>query len=157
MGKGEMNSMLEEVSTCLYAGRVPGCWSRLSPQTVKSLARYVEHLTKRTLQYSNWVKYKRSTRGLMRKSQQINITRVNILSEYLLYVFNQSQIREPLVMWLSGLHAPKSYLISLIQLACRKYGWSIEHSMFHTSVTRWTCESEVQREPDAVSIKFKVM
>lgn len=56
LGKVEMNSMLEEVSMCLYAGRVPGCWSKLSPPTVKSLADYIEHLTKRTLQYSNWVK-----------------------------------------------------------------------------------------------------
>lgn len=56
-----MNSMLEEVSMCLYTGHVPGSWSKLSPPTVKSLAGYIEHLTKRTLQYSNWVKYKRST------------------------------------------------------------------------------------------------
>ncbi|VVC32081.1 Dynein heavy chain, domain-2,Dynein heavy chain domain,Dynein heavy chain, domain-1,Dynein heavy chain, P- [Cinara cedri] len=114
LGKVEMNSTLEEVSTCLYIRCVPACWIKCSPQTIKSLARYIKHLTKRTTQYSNW-----------------------------------SQIREPLVMWLSGLHAPKSYLTSLIQSACRKYGWSIEHSMFYTSVTRWTCESEVQREPDA--------
>lgn len=51
----EMNSTLEEVSACLYAGRVPLCWSKLSPQTVKSLARYVDHIAKRTLQYLNWV------------------------------------------------------------------------------------------------------
>lgn len=51
-----MNSTLEEVSTCLYRGRVPICWSKLSPPTaVESLAHYVEHLMKRTLQYSNWV------------------------------------------------------------------------------------------------------
>jgi len=75
------------------------------------------------------------------------------MNAHFLYTVYQSQIREPLVMWLSGLHSPKSYLTSLIQLACRKYGWSIEHSMFYTSVTQWTCESEVQREPDAVSMK----
>jgi len=64
-----MNSMLEEVSMCLYAGRVPGCWSKLSPPSVKSLSGYIEHLTKRTLQYSNWVNYKRLTLNLMLKSQ----------------------------------------------------------------------------------------
>lgn len=66
----------------------------------------------------------------------------------------QSQIRQPIVMWLSGLHSPKSYLTSLLQLACRKYGWLIERSEFYTSVTRWTCESEVQREPDVVSMRY---
>jgi len=53
-----MNSMLEEVSTCLYAGRIPGCWIKLSPPTVKSLPRYIEHLKKRAFQYSNWVNMK---------------------------------------------------------------------------------------------------
>lgn len=50
-----MNSTLEEISTCLYTGRVPIVWINLSPQTVKSLARYIQHLEKRTLQYSTWV------------------------------------------------------------------------------------------------------
>lgn len=54
-GKVEMNSTLEEISTCLYTGRVPVFWINMSPQTVKSLARYIEHLEKRTLQYSTWV------------------------------------------------------------------------------------------------------
>lgn len=50
-----MNSTLEEVSTSLYAGCVPVSWCKLSPQTFKSLARFMEHLEKRTLQYESWV------------------------------------------------------------------------------------------------------
>lgn len=50
-----MNATLEDISMCIYMGRVPNCWSMLSPQTYKSLACYLKHLTKRSLQYSNWV------------------------------------------------------------------------------------------------------
>jgi dynein heavy chain len=33
---------------------------------------------------------------------------------------------EPVVMWLSGLHIPESYLTALVQLTCRKNQWALD-------------------------------
>ena len=45
---------------------------------------------------------------------------------------------EPLVIWLSGLHVPESYLTALVQATCRKNGWPLDKSTLYTSVTTYT-------------------
>ena len=45
---------------------------------------------------------------------------------------------EPVVMWLSGLHVPESYLKALMQTACRKNGWSLDKTTLFTKVTKYT-------------------
>ncbi|ORZ35435.1 dynein heavy chain and region D6 of dynein motor-domain-containing protein [Catenaria anguillulae PL171] len=54
---------------------------------------------------------------------------------------------EPLVMWLSGLHVPESYLTALVQVACRKNGWSLDRSTLYTVVTEHQEPKEIQERP----------
>lgn len=42
---------------------------------------------------------------------------------------------EPLVMWLSGLHVPETYLAALIQTACRQKGWPLDKATLMTEVS----------------------
>lgn len=46
-------------------------------------------------------------------------------------------------MWLSGLHVPESYLAAVVQAACRKKGWPLDQSTFHTEVTRYRTEDNI--------------
>lgn len=55
-------------------------------------------------------------------------------SQYFSWIEN----REPVVMWLSGLHIPESYLSALVQTTCRKRGWPLDKSTLYTLVTRHT-------------------
>ena len=43
---------------------------------------------------------------------------------------------EPIVIWLSGLHIPESYLTALIQTTCRAKGWALDKSTMYTNVTK---------------------
>lgn len=63
----------------------------------------------------------------------------------------KSQRRDPLVMWLAGLHIPESYLTALVQTACRKQGWPLDRSTLYTSVTAFTHEDQVEARPEMVS------
>ncbi|KAM6931388.1 dynein axonemal heavy chain 10 [Xenentodon cancila] len=54
---------------------------------------------------------------------------------------------EPKVMWLSGLHIPESYLTALVQAACRKNNWPLDHSTLYTEVTEYRNEDEVSGFP----------
>uniref|UniRef100_H2LCS2 Dynein axonemal heavy chain 10 n=1 Tax=Oryzias latipes TaxID=8090 RepID=H2LCS2_ORYLA len=59
--------------------------------------------------------------------------------------YSNWQVREgePKVMWLSGLHVPESYLAAVVQAACRKKGWPLDQSTFHTEVTRYRTEDDI--------------
>ena len=50
---------------------------------------------------------------------------------------------EPSVMWLSGLQIPESYLTALVQMTCRKNGWSLDRSTLYTKVTKYTKPEDV--------------
>ncbi|XP_053509735.1 dynein axonemal heavy chain 10 isoform X2 [Ictalurus furcatus] len=54
---------------------------------------------------------------------------------------------EPMVMWLSGLHIPESYLTALVQDTCRRNGWPLDRSTLYTHVTQYISEEEVQERP----------
>jgi dynein heavy chain len=43
---------------------------------------------------------------------------------------------EPVVMWLSGLHIPESYLSALVQTTCRMREWPLDKSTLYTVVTK---------------------
>lgn len=64
-------------------------------------------------------------------------------------------IGEPLVMWLSGLHVPESYLTAIVQVACRKNGWPLDHSTLYTTVTQFAHEDDVEYVHE--SVKFYVI
>jgi hypothetical protein len=57
-----------------------------------------------------------------------------------------------MVMWLSGLHIPESFLTALLQMACRKNGWSLDRTTMHTEVTTYLEIDDVEERPDQVKI-----
>lgn len=56
-------------------------------------------------------------------------------------------MEEPVVIWLSGLHIPESYLIAHIQIACRLYTWPLDRSTQFTRVTGWVSADEIEERP----------
>ncbi|KAM3960300.1 LOW QUALITY PROTEIN: dynein heavy chain at 89D [Aphomia sociella] len=56
-------------------------------------------------------------------------------------------IEEPVVIWLSGLHIPESYLIAHIQIACRLYTWPLDRSTQFTRVTKWISPDDIEERP----------
>nr|XP_034835442.1 dynein heavy chain 10, axonemal [Maniola hyperantus] len=56
-------------------------------------------------------------------------------------------IEEPVVIWLSGLHIPESYLIAHIQMACRMYTWPLDRSTQFTRVTKFTSPDDIEERP----------
>lgn len=61
---------------------------------------------------------------------------------------------EPLVMWLSGLHIPESFLTALVQVACRKNNWPLDRSTLFTIVTDYADPDDVEERPESVSFYF---
>jgi len=59
---------------------------------------------------------------------------------------------DPMIMWLSGLHVPESFLTALAQIACRKNGWPLERSTSYTRVTTYMDVDDVDKRPDQVRI-----
>ncbi|KAF2892470.1 hypothetical protein ILUMI_13689 [Ignelater luminosus] len=55
---------------------------------------------------------------------------------------------DPMVLWLSGLHIPETYLAALVQIACRKNNWPLDRSTLYTTVTRYTDPLDVEERPD---------
>jgi len=64
----------------------------------------------------------------------------------------QAASGDPMVMWLSGLYAPESFLTALVQTACRKNGWPLERSTSYTRVTTYMDVDDVDKRPDQVRI-----
>ena len=54
---------------------------------------------------------------------------------------------DPVVIWLSGLHEPVSYITALIQMTCKKYKWPLDRTTITTRVTEYTRASEVKSKP----------
>ncbi|VDM31178.1 unnamed protein product [Hydatigera taeniaeformis] len=51
---------------------------------------------------------------------------------------------EPIVIWLSGLHVPESFLFAVVQSACRRNAWPLDKSITVTTVTDYTNEEAVE-------------
>ncbi|KAG5458391.1 MAG: dynein, axonemal, heavy chain 10, partial [Olpidium bornovanus] len=56
---------------------------------------------------------------------------------------------EPLVVWLSGLHVPESYISALVQTTCRKNAWPLDRSTLYTQVTQHREAREVTDRPQS--------
>lgn len=63
---------------------------------------------------------------------------------------------EPTVMWLSGLHAPNTYIKAIIQTDCRKNLWPIENADLFTKVTQYSNVNQVEDRPEMVSDAYYV-
>ncbi|GAB1860436.1 Dynein heavy chain 10, axonemal [Camponotus japonicus] len=61
---------------------------------------------------------------------------------------NWSGANEPVVLWLSGLHVPETYLAALIQIACRKNSWPLDRSVIYTTVSSFFKPDDVEERPD---------
>lgn len=57
-------------------------------------------------------------------------------------------IQEPIVMWLSGLHIPESYLTALVQTTCRSKAWALDKSTLYTVVTKIRNADEIKKKPE---------
>ena len=53
---------------------------------------------------------------------------------------------EPVVMWLSGLHIPESYLTALVQASCRIKQWALDKSTLYTVVLKSTDPKEFKKK-----------
>lgn len=58
-------------------------------------------------------------------------------------------------MWMAGLHVPESYITAIVQIECRKNGWSLDHSTLYTTVTQYVNEDEIQIPPEMVIFKIQ--
>eukprot|EP00210_Caulerpa_lentillifera_P005286 g5050.t1 len=101
IGEVGFSNELESLAESLYNGLLPSSWTKLSPETEKTLGSWLEWFQCRYQQYVNWV-----------------------------------ENGEPVVMWLSGLHVPETYLAALIQRACRLKGWPLDRATLTTEVTQ---------------------
>ncbi|XP_043489632.1 dynein axonemal heavy chain 10 [Polistes fuscatus] len=59
-----------------------------------------------------------------------------------------SGANEPIVMWLSGLHVPETYLAALVQITCRRNNWPLDHSLIYTTVTKFTKVDAIEERPE---------
>jgi dynein heavy chain len=57
---------------------------------------------------------------------------------------------EPVVMWLSGLHIPESFLTALVQTTCRERQWPLDKSTLFTRVTHHTDVDTFAESEDAL-------
>jgi dynein heavy chain len=53
-------------------------------------------------------------------------------------------------MWLSGLHCPETYLAALVQMACRKNNWPLDHSVMYTTVSEYIKPEEIENRLEEV-------
>lgn len=56
-------------------------------------------------------------------------------------------VKEPNVMWISGLQIPQSYLTALVQTTCRKKKWALDKSTLYTIVTK-NQDYEIKNAPE---------
>ncbi|GLH10276.1 Dynein heavy chain, cytoplasmic [Gryllus bimaculatus] len=56
---------------------------------------------------------------------------------------------EPYVMWISGLHVPKSYLAAVMQIACHKNRWPLDDTTLLISCTSWKKREEIIPDDDS--------
>jgi dynein heavy chain len=50
---------------------------------------------------------------------------------------------EPIVMWLSGLSIPETFLAAVVQTTCRRKMWPLDKSTLYTKVTQYIHEEEI--------------
>ncbi|KAI8420260.1 hypothetical protein MSG28_008800 [Choristoneura fumiferana] len=67
--------------------------------------------------------------GAMSREDFIDLIAVDVLGKLPpLYEIWRATMEEPIVIWLSGLHIPESYLIAHVQIACRLFTWPLDRS-----------------------------
>ncbi|KAG2382028.1 hypothetical protein C9374_005820 [Naegleria lovaniensis] len=54
---------------------------------------------------------------------------------------------DPVVIWLSGLHEPVSYITALVQMTCKKYKWPLDRTTVTTRVTEFSHYTDIKTKP----------
>ncbi|KPJ14719.1 Dynein heavy chain 10, axonemal [Papilio machaon] len=128
-GEIGMDAVLDNVASSLFNGQLPNVWRALAPATCKGLGGWMDHFMERTKQYTDWASIppppQTHTRALL------------------------ATMEEPIVMWLSGLHVPESYLIAHVQTTCRARVWPLDRSTQYTRVTKYTAVPDIEQRPDS--------
>lgn len=145
-----MDTTLENISVALYNGTLPKEWANFAPDTRKNLAGWMDHFQRRIDQYTNWV------RDWARKLLQSYSIHSFLINDTFLHL-RQSGANEPVVLWLSGLHVPETYLAALIQIACRKNNWPLDRSVIYTTVSRFSKPDDVEERPDQVNFTMRYL
>ncbi|XP_073386148.1 dynein-1-alpha heavy chain, flagellar inner arm I1 complex isoform X3 [Physcomitrium patens] len=57
------------------------------------------------------------------------------------------EVGEPVVMWMSGLHIPETFIAALVQSTCRAKGWPLDQSSIYTQVTPYMHPDEIKDKP----------
>lgn len=128
-----MSFELDNVSKSLFNGSLPSSWQLLAPDSLKSLGNWINHFLRRHAQYKAWV-----SSVVSPLFTHLNLSPAPRHCEHSDPTGTvQVEKGEPKVMWLSGLHVPESYLTALVQAACRKNGWALDHSTLYTAVTSY--------------------
>lgn len=105
-----MDSILDNIGNALFNGQLPAYWAKLAPATCKQLGGWMDHLQvkispSRVSNFFNVLKF--CSQIKQRRAVQFK---------------NWAASGEPLVMWISGLHIPESYLTALVQvIMCSLY------------------------------------
>ncbi|KAL9651290.1 hypothetical protein ABK040_001243 [Willaertia magna] len=64
------------------------------------------------------------------------------------YVGWVKTLQDPVVIWLSGLHEPESYITALVQVTCKKYKWPLDRTTTITKVTKYVNHSDIKSKPE---------
>jgi dynein heavy chain len=54
---------------------------------------------------------------------------------------------DPIVMWLSGLHIPESYITAIVQVTCKRYKWALDRTTLFSRVTKFVDPNEIVSKP----------
>jgi dynein heavy chain, axonemal len=52
----------------------------------------------------------------------------------------------PIVLWLSGLRVPESYLTAIIQTTCKKYKWPLDRTTLFTKITKYNSIEQISKK-----------
>jgi len=63
----------------------------------------------------------------------------------------QAAGNEPIVLWLSGLHVPETYLAALVQMHCRRNNWPLDRCVIYTTMTNFTNPDDIEERSDHVN------
>ena len=119
MGEIGMSAELDDISSSLYNGYLPDMWRKCAPDTSKKLGSWMIHFSSRLSQYQAWIDIKSKT-----------------------------QTKDPVVIWLSGLHIPETFLAAMVQTTCRRKKWPLDKSTLFTQVTKIKDDASTIRSLD---------
>lgn len=114
-GEQGLDRVLDDIAICLYKQQLPNDWRRLAPDSCKTLPNWMDHLQ---------VGFMLRHRFALKTHRTFRLSRISLIylnfrcvRQQRAHQYKQWSVSgEPMVMWLSGLHNPKSFLTALVQV-----------------------------------------